>query len=199
MRLRLILLGLAACSLLVSQGCISMGLWDSAGEVNDPTRARSVERARLTEDTLELIVYYDEEGSYRVRVDLAAETEGFHEGQPTLRGVIDGPHPQDLQPERIPVVEDHFFGEHPSEDDPGPPVVYWRESSFEGLVVCLRYPEAEAVFIRVPNQPPSGAAPLAYVGAALATPVTFALDVVTFPAQVIIFLVIMDEVADTFG
>lgn len=207
--------------LLSAPGCVTAGLWESAGEANEPFHPGGVHRAHLSEESLDLVVDYGEAGPHRVVVRLDLPTRGFwrefalHPGE--LAGVqeadlptphlvcVDSPADlgaqawEDARPAAPEAGEGPGGGSGeapPGPAPPRPPTLYYGAAAGkdQGIVACLRREAQDPVYLRIPARPASGLAPLAYAGAVVATPVTFAVDVVTFPVQVIVFLVILDGI-----
>lgn len=212
------LLWLASLSLLLAcaPGCITIGLWESAGSAGEDRIARRVHRARLVGNILELIVDYQGEGPHLVLVDLGAATRGFYEGHPTLRGEDRGEREEDLEPVHLEVREDGLLGDviqpevkappaeaedDPSAPPPSPPKLFWfNHGDNEGsLILCLRRPGQAPLYVEVQSLGASGTTPLVYVGAGLITPLTFAADVVTFPFQVVLMIVFASAIDDIFN
>lgn len=81
--------------------------------------------------------------------------------------------------------------------DPSRPVVDGAENAWVD-VVHLAPPEAPAVILQVApvTRAVERGGPLGYAAAVVATPVTFALDVVTFPVQLAVALWILDGLFD---
>lgn len=202
-------------------GCVTIGMWDAAGSAGDDRSAQRVQRARLIGETLELIVDFEDEGPHLVRVVLGAATRGFYEGKPVLRGEVLGYREQDLEPVHLSVKEDGLLGDldGPSaspptkepeakgaQEKPGPApespprLYYYSHPEVEGsLILCLRRAGLDPLFIEVQGLGSSAAAPFVYVGAGLLTPVTFAVDVVTFPFQVVMIFVFASAIDDIFN
>jgi len=199
-------------------GCITIGLWESASGVGDNREAERVQRARLIGDVLELIVDFEGEGPHLVRVHLGAATRGFYDGKPTLRGEVLGFREEDLEPVHLELSQGGLLGESlideppaltapeegapaPGAPPPPPPKLYWNaHPEAEGsLILCLRRPGLEPLYAEVRGLGGSAAAPFVYVGAGLLTPVTFAVDVVTFPFQVVMIFVFASAIDDIFN
>ncbi|MGE0711372.1 MAG: hypothetical protein AB7N76_30395 [Planctomycetota bacterium] len=223
---RLVAAALLLLGLLLTPGCFTVGLWDVVGEVNSSVGATAVHRARLEGEVLELIVDYHDEGPQLLRVDLRAATSGFFDGHPTFTAELVGSQRADL-PGSFAAVRDGGLGaelfvrpappprrrpgqraqepEPTAEVDAGPPApaVYWFEpnvpASGASLIVCLRRADVEPVYVAVHDIDASAAAGFAYAGAVLATPVTVALDVATAPAQLIVFLAVLNLFESIFG
>lgn len=197
-------------------GCVTIGMWDAASGAGDDRSAQRVQRARLIGETLELIVDFEDEGPHLVRVVLGAATRGFYEGKPVLRGEVLGYREQDLEPVHLSVKEDGLLGdldepakepeakgaqEKPGQTPESPPrLYYYAHPEVEGsLILCLRRAGLDPLFIEVQGLGSSAAAPFVYVGAGLLTPVTFAVDVVTFPFQVVMIFVFASAIDDIFN
>lgn len=214
---RLAPLALLASLLVWAPGCVTIGLWEAASSTGDDRAAKRVQRARLIGEVLELIVDFADEGPHLVRVQLGATTLGFYEGQPTLRGEVLGYREEDLEPVHLEVFQEGLLGNLiepkvpapapqsgaplPDAPPPTPPRLYWYEHpDVEGsLILCLRRAGLEPVYVEVQGLGASAAAPFAYVGAGLLTPVTFAVDVVTFPFQVVMIFVFASAIDDIFN
>jgi hypothetical protein len=196
-------------------GCVTIGMWDAASGAGDDRAAKRVQRARLMGETLELIVDFEDEGPHLVKVELGAATRGFYDGKPTLRGEVLGYREQDLEPVHLEVKEDGLLGEadgpEPSAAPAGapnpepppavPPRLYWYSNpeAENSLILCLRRTGLDPLYIEVQGLGGSAAAPFAYLGAGLLTPVTFAVDVVTFPFQVVMIFVFASAIDDIFN
>lgn len=201
-------------------GCVTIGLWGAATSVGESTSAERVQRARLASNFLELIVDYDELGPHLVRIDLSAATLGFYEGHPTYRAQIEGSQEADLPPGQLEVEEDGSLGDFdeatraggarpsgfpPNEAEgdapPQPDRLYWTRSlERDGLILCLRRPGQEPLYAEVQALEGSSVATgFVYVGAGIVTPVTFAVDVATFPFQVVLIFVLADAIDDIFN
>lgn len=209
---------LLAPLLLCSSGCVTAGLWNLASEANEPTAPRTIHRARLSAQLLELVVAYGEAGPHLVRVYLDQPTRGFWHTFALHPGELLGEREADLPTPHLECVEspgdlgaEAWAGSGPSPSEapsrepsapprvpapPRPPTLYFGAGDSSGIdmVACLRREGQDPVYLRIPARPSSGVAPLAYGGAVLATPVTFAVDVVTFPVQVIVLIVILDGI-----
>lgn len=176
-------------------GCYTFLTWEAAIEANEPAPPAHLRAARVVGESLELLIEYrDHEEPYRVRYDLTGEPLASFEEEvgprrPALAGEIVGPHSPGFDSEPLPLLEDSYLGGDPYTEGPLYPIqhdtLFWITVLGDDIAACLRRPNAQPVYVAVPWLEVPDSTRLAYVGAGFLTPFTFALDVVTFPGQVV--------------